>query len=82
MDLKSRWSVFWAKMFQIKVFSKWLSNKKKTTLDAGRIGIASQALGIGQAALDCAVDYAKKRVSFGQSISKLQSIQVSFQRET
>ena len=42
--------------------------KLKTTLDAGRIGIASQALGIAQAALDCAVDYSKKRVAFGQSI--------------
>jgi butyryl-CoA dehydrogenase len=31
-----------------------------TTLDAGRIGIASQALGIAQAALDCAADYSKK----------------------
>ena len=48
------------------------------TLDAGRIGIASQALGIGQAALDCAVDYAKKRIAFGQQIAKLQAIQVGF----
>lgn len=47
-----------------------------TTLDAGRIGIASQALGIAQAALDCAVDYAKKRVAFGKTISSLQAIQV------
>ena len=47
------------------------------TLDAGRIGIASQALGIGQAALDCAVDYAKKRIAFGQPIAKLQAIQVN-----
>ncbi|CAF0820562.1 unnamed protein product [Brachionus calyciflorus] len=47
-----------------------------TTLDAGRIGIASQALGIAQAALDCAVDYSKKRVAFGQAISKLQAIQM------
>uniref|UniRef100_A0A6I8S1Z8 Short-chain specific acyl-CoA dehydrogenase, mitochondrial n=1 Tax=Xenopus tropicalis TaxID=8364 RepID=A0A6I8S1Z8_XENTR len=45
------------------------------TLDAGRIGIASQALGIGQAALDCAVDYAEKRLAFGAPISKLQAIQ-------
>ena len=44
--------------------------------DAGRIGIAAQALGIGQAALDCAVDYASKRKAFGSPISKLQSIQV------
>ena len=46
------------------------------TLDAGRIGIAAQAIGIGQAALDCAVDYSKKRTAFGQSINKLQAIQV------
>lgn len=45
-------------------------------MDAGRIGIASQALGIGQAALDCAVDYAKKRIAFGQTIAKLQAIQI------
>jgi len=44
--------------------------------DAGRIGIASQALGIAQAALDCAVDYASKRIAFGAPITKLQSIQV------
>jgi len=45
------------------------------TLDAGRIGIAAQALGIAQAAFDCALDYASKRKSFGAPISKLQSIQ-------
>ncbi|XP_046682339.1 short-chain specific acyl-CoA dehydrogenase, mitochondrial isoform X1 [Homalodisca vitripennis] len=45
------------------------------TLDAGRIGIASQGLGIAQAALDCAVDYASKRQAFGAPISKLQAIQ-------
>ncbi|XP_078523825.1 short-chain specific acyl-CoA dehydrogenase, mitochondrial isoform X2 [Lissotriton helveticus] len=45
------------------------------TLDCGRIGIASQALGIAQAALDCSVDYAEKRLAFGSSISKLQAIQ-------
>ncbi|XP_069789060.1 short-chain specific acyl-CoA dehydrogenase, mitochondrial isoform X3 [Narcine bancroftii] len=45
------------------------------TLDAGRIGIASQALGIAHAALDCAVDYAEKRMAFGSPISKLQAIQ-------
>ncbi|KAL5274105.1 ACADS.2 family protein [Megaselia abdita] len=45
------------------------------TLDAGRIGIASQALGIAQASLECAVDYANKRVAFGKPISKLASIQ-------
>ncbi|KAL7303042.1 hypothetical protein TKK_0004260 [Trichogramma kaykai] len=46
------------------------------TLDAGRIGIASQALGIAQASLDCAVEYAHKRTAFGNSILKLQAIQV------
>ncbi|KAE9545016.1 hypothetical protein AGLY_000559 [Aphis glycines] len=45
------------------------------TLDAGRIGIASQALGIAQASLDVAVEYATKRIAFGAPISKLQSIQ-------
>lgn len=45
------------------------------TLDAGRIGIAGQALGIAQASLECAVDYATKRVAFGKPISKLQTIQ-------
>jgi butyryl-CoA dehydrogenase len=45
------------------------------TLDDGRIGIAAQALGIAQASLECAVDYASKRIAFGKPISKLQSIQ-------
>ncbi|CAH4027878.1 short-chain specific acyl-CoA dehydrogenase, mitochondrial [Pieris brassicae] len=45
------------------------------TLDAGRIGIASQALGIAQASLDVAVDYASKRIAFGKPIIKLQAIQ-------
>lgn len=46
------------------------------TLDSGRIGIAGQALGIAQASLECAVDYASKRTSFGKPISKLQAIQL------
>ncbi|KAF6216730.1 hypothetical protein GE061_001078, partial [Apolygus lucorum] len=45
------------------------------TLDAGRIGIASQALGIAQASLDCASEYAIKRNAFGAPIAKLQAIQ-------
>ncbi|MCJ8742369.1 hypothetical protein PDJAM_G00081220 [Pangasius djambal] len=45
------------------------------TLDSGRIGIASQALGIAQAAIDCAADYAQKRIAFGAPIAKLQAIQ-------
>lgn len=47
-----------------------------TTLDAGRIGIAGQAIGIAQAAIDCAVDYGTKRISFNQPIVKLQAIQM------
>lgn len=43
----------------------------------GRIGIASQALGIAQAALDCAVNYAENRKAFGAPITKLQGIQVT-----
>lgn len=46
-----------------------------TTLDAGRIGVASQALGIANAALDCAAKYAQERKSFGQPIAKLYAIQ-------
>eukprot|EP00038_Savillea_parva_P027663 m.60846 g.60846 ORF g.60846 m.60846 type:complete len:411 (+) comp7984_c1_seq1:96-1328(+) len=46
-----------------------------STLDGGRIGIAAQALGIGQAALECAVHYAQTRTSMGQQLSKLQAIQ-------
>ncbi len=45
------------------------------TLDGGRVGIASQALGIAQAALDAAAKYAKERVQFNQSLSKFQAIQ-------
>ncbi|XP_053974394.1 short-chain specific acyl-CoA dehydrogenase, mitochondrial isoform X1 [Hylaeus volcanicus] len=45
------------------------------TLDAGRIGIASQALGIAQASLECAIDYAANRQAFGKPIIKLQLIQ-------
>ncbi|TDH02326.1 hypothetical protein EPR50_G00172760 [Perca flavescens] len=46
------------------------------TLDSGRIGIAAQALGIAQASLDCAADYAHKRTAFGSPIGKLQAIQI------
>lgn len=42
----------------------------------GRIGIASQALGIAQASLDCAVKYAENRNAFGAPLTKLQNIQV------
>ncbi len=46
-----------------------------TTLDGGRIGIASQALGIGRAVLDEALEYAKTRIQFGKSITTFQAIQ-------
>jgi alkylation response protein AidB-like acyl-CoA dehydrogenase len=45
------------------------------TLDSGRIGIAAQALGIAQTALDEAVDYVRQRKQFGQAIGDFQGIQ-------
>ena len=45
------------------------------TLDGGRIGIASQALGIAQGALDETVAYVKERKQFGRSIAKFQNTQ-------
>ena len=45
------------------------------TIDGSRIGIAAQALGIGQAALDKALAYAKEREQFGQAIVNYQAIQ-------
>jgi len=45
-----------------------------TALDGGRIGIASQSVGVAQAALDAAVSYAKEREQFGQPISKFQGL--------
>lgn len=45
------------------------------TLDGGRIGIAAQALGIAQAALDESIRYSKERVQFGKPISSFQAIQ-------
>ena len=46
-----------------------------SSLDAGRIGIAAQALGIAQAAFEASVAYAKERQAFGQPISEFQGIQ-------
>lgn len=46
-----------------------------STLDGGRIGIASQALGIARAALDASVAYALQREQFGKPIAKFQAIQ-------
>ena len=45
------------------------------TLDGGRIGIAAQALGIAQGALDKTVEYVKERKQFGRSIAKFQNTQ-------
>ncbi len=46
-----------------------------TVLDAGRIGIASQALGIAEAALEASIAYAQEREAFGQKIGQFQMIQ-------
>jgi len=45
-----------------------------SNLEAGRIGIASQCIGMAQAALDIAVAYAKERTSFGQAIIQHQAV--------
>ena len=45
------------------------------SLDMGRIGIGSQALGVAQAAMEEAIQYAKQRVAFGRPISQYQAIQ-------
>jgi len=45
------------------------------TLNGGRIGIASQALGIAQAALDKSVEYSKERKQFGKPISAFGAVQ-------
>lgn len=46
-----------------------------TTLDGGRIGIAAQALGIAQGALDEAIKFIKERQQFGRAIGQFQGIQ-------
>ncbi|MBP2687572.1 MAG: Butyryl-CoA dehydrogenase [Deltaproteobacteria bacterium] len=46
-----------------------------SALDGGRIGIASQAIGIAQASLAAATEYAKDRRQFGQPIGEFQAIQ-------
>ncbi|RME82387.1 MAG: acyl-CoA dehydrogenase [Caldilineae bacterium] len=46
-----------------------------TVLDAGRIGIAAQALGVAEAAYEASVQYARERVAFGQPIGTFQMIQ-------
>ncbi len=46
-----------------------------TTLDAGRLGIGAQAVGIGRAVLEEAVEYAKTREQFGKPLCQFQAIQ-------
>ncbi len=46
-----------------------------TTLDGGRVGIASQAIGIGRASLEESLAYAKTREQFGKAIATFQAIQ-------
>jgi butyryl-CoA dehydrogenase len=48
-----------------------------TGLDGGRIGIAAQSVGVAQAALEAAVDYAREREQFGQKIAKFQGLRWS-----
>jgi alkylation response protein AidB-like acyl-CoA dehydrogenase len=45
-----------------------------TVLDAGRIGIASQALGIAEAAYEASLEYVREREAFGQKIGQFQGI--------
>ncbi len=45
-----------------------------TVLDAGRIGIATQALGIAEAAYEASLEYARQREAFGQKIGQFQGI--------
>lgn len=45
-----------------------------SNLDVGRIGIAAQALGIAEAALEAATEYAKERVQFGKPIAAQQGV--------
>ena len=45
------------------------------TLDGGRIGIASQAVGIAQASLDASIKYSKERRAFDHPLAQLQAIQ-------
>ena len=45
------------------------------TLDGGRIGIAAQALGLGEGAVEEAIKYTKERVQFGRRLSQFQNTQ-------
>ena len=50
-------------------------NVALATLDGGRIGIAAQAVGIAEAALDESVRYSKERTQFGKTLSEFQGLQ-------
>jgi len=65
----------------VRIPEKWRLGKEgegfkvaMTTLDAGRIGIAAQALGIAKAALEESIEYAKQRQTFGKPIAQHQAI--------
>jgi alkylation response protein AidB-like acyl-CoA dehydrogenase len=45
-----------------------------SNLEAGRIGIAAQAVGMARAALDASIVYARERVSFGKPIADHQAV--------
>jgi butyryl-CoA dehydrogenase len=47
----------------------------RAALEAGRVAIAAQSLGVGQAALDQALAHAKARQTFGRPIAKYQAVQ-------
>ena len=46
------------------------------TLEAGRVGIAAQAVGLAQASLDASLKYARERKAFGKTLGELQAIQL------
>ncbi len=46
-----------------------------STLDGGRIGIASQALGIAEGALEVTIEYMKQRKQFGKKLAQMQALQ-------
>ncbi len=61
--------------------SSWTEGKRfpiaMHTLDGGRIGIAAQALGIAEGALETTVNYVKERKQFGRSIAQFSRIHSS-----
>ncbi|MBP5166818.1 MAG: acyl-CoA dehydrogenase family protein, partial [Oscillospiraceae bacterium] len=54
--------------------NKGFTNAMKT-LDYGRLGVAAQSVGVGQACLDEAIKYAKERKQFGKKLASFQAIQ-------